>query len=55
MKNIHQLLALLGDEKEDLLAHVCQTIPKNHLHLPDAMHLDACFLPSNRNNPQKVS
>jgi fructose-bisphosphate aldolase, class I len=50
MKNINQLLALLGDEKDYLLTHICQTVAKNHLHLPDSKHLDNCFLPSNRNN-----
>jgi fructose-bisphosphate aldolase, class I len=50
MKNINQLLALLGAEKEGLLTHICATITKNNLHLPDSKHLDNCFLPSNRNN-----
>jgi fructose-bisphosphate aldolase, class I len=50
MKNITQLLALLGTEKDYLLTHICQTVPKNQLHLPDSNHLDSCFLPSNRSN-----
>ena len=49
MKNITQLLDLLGTERDTLLNHVCQTIPKNLLHLPSPTHLDDCFLPSNRN------
>jgi fructose-bisphosphate aldolase, class I len=50
MKNISQLLALLGDEKDNLLSHICQTVTSDQLHLPDSNHLDSCFLPSNRNN-----
>ena len=49
MKNTSQLLDLLGNERDALLNHVCETIPKNTLHLPSATHLDDCFLPSNRN------
>ena len=49
MKNTSQLLDLLGNERDSLLNHVCETIPKNTLHLPSSTHLDDCFLPSNRN------
>ena len=49
MKNIEQLLTLIGNESDSLLNHVCQTIPKNQLHLPSETHLDDCFLNSNRN------
>ncbi len=49
MKNITQLLDLLDDERDYLLNHVCQTIPKESLHLPSPTHLDDSFLPSNRN------
>lgn len=49
MKTALQLLDLLGSEKESLLNHVCQTIPKETLHLPSPTHLDECFLHSNRN------
>ncbi len=49
MKNISQLLDLLGTEKDLLLNHECQTISKNLLHLPSPTHLDDCFLSSNRN------
>lgn len=49
MKDLSQLLALLGDEKESLLAHVCKTISKDHIHLPDIAHIDSYFLQSNRN------
>ena len=49
MKDIHQLLALLGNEKDFLLNHVCQTIPKNEIHLPSSSHIENYFLQSNRN------
>ena len=49
MKNIAQLLALLGSEKDFLLNHVCKTIPKDQIHLPDPSHIDTVFLQSNRN------
>ncbi|MBG6188543.1 class I fructose-bisphosphate aldolase [Flavobacterium sp. CAN_S2] len=49
MKDISQLLALLGDEKDALLSHVCKTIGKEQLHLPNSSHLDSVFLDSNRN------
>jgi fructose-bisphosphate aldolase, class I len=50
MKNISQLLDLLGSDKDLLLNHICKTIPKETRHLPSSNHLDDCFLPSNRNN-----
>ncbi len=49
MKNITELLDLLGEDQDSLLNHVCKTIPQNLLHLPNKRHLDDCFLPSNRN------
>ncbi|MFV5701271.1 class I fructose-bisphosphate aldolase [Flavobacterium sp. XS2P12] len=49
MKDISQLLALLGDEKDALLNHVCQTISKDQIHLPHPSHIDTTFLQSNRN------
>lgn len=49
MLNITQLLDLLGDNKENLLNHVCKTIPKESLHLPCSSHFDSYFLQSNRN------
>jgi len=49
MKDISQLLALLGDEKDALLTHVCKTIAKEQLHVPNSSHLDSVFLDSNRN------
>lgn len=49
MKDISQLLALLGDEKDTLLNHVCQTIGKDQIQLPQPSHIDSIFLQSNRN------
>lgn len=49
MKDINQLLALLGNEKDFLLNHVCEKIPKNEIHLPSSSHVENYFLQSNRN------
>jgi class I fructose-bisphosphate aldolase len=49
MKDISQLLALLGNEKDFLLNHVCKTIPKDQIHLPNPSHVDTVFLQTNRN------
>jgi class I fructose-bisphosphate aldolase len=49
MKDIFQLLDLLGDEKDFLLYHSCKTIPKDQIHIPNPSHIDADFLQSNRN------
>jgi class I fructose-bisphosphate aldolase len=49
MKDLNQLLALLGDEKDFLLNHVCKTIPKDQIHLPAGSTIDTHFLQSNRN------
>jgi class I fructose-bisphosphate aldolase len=49
MKDISQLLALLGNEKALLLNHVCETIHKDQIHLANPSHIDANFLSSNRN------
>jgi len=49
MKDINQLLALLGNEKDFLLNHVCKTIPKKDIHLPSSSHIENNFLQSNRN------
>lgn len=48
MKDIFQLLDLLGNDKENLLNHVCKTIAKNQIHLPNKDSVDS-FLNSNRN------
>jgi len=49
MNDINQLLALLGSDKDLLLHHVCKTIAKDQIHLPNPSHIDNCFLQSNRN------
>lgn len=49
MKDISQLLALLGNERDLLLNHVCKTISKNQIHWPNSSHIDTVFLQSNRN------
>jgi len=42
---------LLGGEAEDLLKHKCETISKEHLHIPSPDFIDRIFVQSNR-NPQ---
>ena len=39
---------ILGDEAEDLLNHVCQTIPKENLHLPGPDFVDRIWSGSDR-------
>ena len=48
MKDIFQLLDLLGDEKDYLLNHVCKTVSSDHMLLPTKDVIDN-FLQSNRN------
>ncbi|MCA1943848.1 MAG: class I fructose-bisphosphate aldolase [Desulfovibrio sp.] len=43
--------ALLGDEADSLLTHVCTTIPKTALHLPGPDFVDRAFLDSDRPIP----
>jgi len=40
---------LLGAETDNLLKHVCKTIPKQSLHLPGPDFVDRIFVPSDRN------
>lgn len=49
MKNIVQLLDLLGDDKDLLLNHICKTITKDQIILPSPNHIDNYFSSSNRN------
>ncbi|KAB1158207.1 class I fructose-bisphosphate aldolase [Flavobacterium luteum] len=49
MKDISQLLDLLGNEKDFLLNHICKTIPKHEIYTPTPTHIDTHFLQSNRN------
>lgn len=48
MKDLCQLLDLLGDEKDSLLNHVCTKITKEHIHFPNPNHIETHFLQSNR-------
>ncbi len=50
MLTIDKIHELLGDEAEDLLSHVCKTIPKEKLHLPGPDFVDRIFVPSDRNS-----
>jgi class I fructose-bisphosphate aldolase len=40
----------LGQEADDLLGHVCETIPKAQLHLPGPDFVDRVFVHTDRNN-----
>ena len=53
MKNIEQILELLGPDKENLLEYICKTVPKENLHLPGPNHINDYFLQSNR-TPQTL-
>ena len=41
----------LGSKSQNLLSHVCKTVPKERLHLPGPDFVDRIFLPSDRNIP----
>ncbi|WP_319524486.1 class I fructose-bisphosphate aldolase [uncultured Desulfosarcina sp.] len=43
-----KITALLGDEAESLLAHVCRTVKKEDLHLPGPDFIDRILVPSDR-------
>ncbi len=40
---------LLGENAQDLLTHVCKTVPKEKLHIPGSDWVDRIFSPSDRN------
>ncbi|REJ84870.1 MAG: class I fructose-bisphosphate aldolase [Bacteroidetes bacterium] len=48
--SIQKITELLGPAAKSLLEHNCQTISKDHLHLPGPDFVDRIFAPSNRNN-----
>ena len=50
MKNINELLHLLGEEKDSLLNHVCSTVTKEQIHLPATDPVNTYFANSNRNS-----
>lgn len=47
---IEKIREYLGQEADDLLAHVSQTIPASDLYAPSATAVDDVFAASNRNN-----
>ncbi len=46
---IQEIQRVLGEKAEDLLSHVCQTIPKGKLHIPGGDWIDRVFAGSDRN------
>jgi fructose-bisphosphate aldolase, class I len=44
-----QIQKLLGSKAQDLLSHVCKTVPKERLHIPGPDWVDRIFSPSDRN------
>ena len=46
-----QIVELIGKGNENLLTHVCSTIPRDSLHLPSPDFVDAVFSDTNRSNP----
>ncbi len=48
---IQDIEGLLGEEADDLLSHVSQTLPKEQLHLPGPDFVDRVFAPSDRPTP----
>ncbi|MEC8678646.1 MAG: class I fructose-bisphosphate aldolase [Candidatus Margulisiibacteriota bacterium] len=50
MLSYSELQTILADKSEFLLAHNCQTISKDRLHLPSSTFVDDIFASSNRNN-----
>ncbi len=44
-----EICKILGQEAQNLLSHQCQTVKKEHLHLPGADWVDRIFMPSDRN------
>ncbi|HED09864.1 MAG TPA: class I fructose-bisphosphate aldolase [Caldithrix abyssi] len=51
MSSVKKIEELLGSEAEALLNHKCNTIPREHLHLPGPDFVDRVFADSDR-NPQ---
>lgn len=48
VKSYDDIVALLGDEADSLLNHVCQTVPKAQLHLPGPDFVDRIWTASDR-------
>ena len=49
--NINQIEELLGDEAQSLLAHTCQTVPKEQLYLPGPDFVDRVVALTDRPTP----
>ena len=47
--SIREIERILGSKSQDLLSHVCKTIPKERLHIPSSDWVDRIFAPSDRN------
>lgn len=48
---LDSIVSLLGSDAENLLGHVCRTIPKESLHLPGPDFMDRVFIPTDRSVP----
>ena len=48
MKTIDHVTEVLGNDADSLLGHKCQTITKDHLHLPGPDWVDRIFAPMDR-------
>ncbi|MBS0647828.1 MAG: class I fructose-bisphosphate aldolase [Verrucomicrobia bacterium] len=46
--SLAQIQKLLGPKAQDLLSHICKTVPKEKLHLPGPDWVDRIFSPSDR-------
>lgn len=46
----NDIIALIGEQNEQLLSHTCQTVTKDLLHLPSPDFIDRVLSQSNRNN-----
>ncbi|MBX7065746.1 MAG: class I fructose-bisphosphate aldolase [Parachlamydiales bacterium] len=44
-----EIQKILADDAENLLKHICKTVPKEKLHLPGPDWVDRIFAPSDRN------
>lgn len=49
MTEFKEIQKLLGDEADSLLNHVCNTVPKEQLHIPNGNWIDTIFAKSDRN------
>ncbi|NMC48148.1 MAG: class I fructose-bisphosphate aldolase [Desulfovibrio sp.] len=48
---LDSIVSLLGPDAENLLGHVCRTIPRESLHLPGPDFMDRVFIPTDRSVP----